>query len=664
MKHEKNKTLFGKPKWLTEKNDREFVLRIKSVIACLIMITLFNWSCQKMEEEQLGTNSEKFKAPSQLMSTSPDAGDEFTIAVLGDTQNYEDYDNDHEPKEVDGDSDDQDCQERSSFQTIIGWLVSNKTTENIKYVASVGDITDNYGARDTESDAQWSRARTDYQPLFDANIPFGVVPGNHDIDFADPPYTSGGKIDFPTHPFFYDKFSRIQWANEGTTYNKVGYPNPSSNQNHIDVVNMGPTIGNVAVIYLRWQHWEPDADDAINWAWTTSQTSTYKAMKKIVVTHYAVADADDDGDGKKDWGQQRYWPTHPFSQAEKLYNKFKADTNFFMMLGGHEGGDQWRHDTYNGHTVLSYSSDYSGVCGTTEGIIRTMKFSKANDRIEFKNLVSPNTILKDFYRPWNHNFTTTRTNDYDNNGKSNAAFFNNGAWTIIGGTNDTWGTTGDIPVPGDYNTDGETEIATYTPSTGVFKVKGGSTITLGASGDIPVPGDFDGNGSTNYAVYKPSTRIFTIYKSGGNISSAAIGSPGDIPVPLDYDGDGKVDYATFNPTTAVWTIVGVSTGQYGVGNDIPVPGDYYGTGKNNRAVYRPSNHSWYISGTTGPVSTLGAAGDIPAPGDYNGDGKTDYAVYRPSTGQILIDGQTTISTGVINGKPLNLPYHIRKFFFP
>jgi hypothetical protein len=31
--------------------------------------------------------------------------------------------------------------------------------------------------------------------------------------------------------------------------------------------------------------------------------------------------------------------------------------------------------------------------------------------------------------------------------------------------------------------------------------------------------------------------------------------------------------------------------------------------------------------------------------------ETDIAVYRPSTGQVIIDGQTTISTGVLNKKP-------------
>jgi len=51
-------------------------------------------------------------------------------------------------------------------------------------------------------------------------------------------------------------------------------------------------------------------------------------------------------------------------------------------------------------------------------------------------------------------------------------------------------------------------------------------------------------------------------------------------------------------------------------------------------------------------------------GDYNGDGITDPAVYRPSTKQVIV---RNISTTTLTDYPtmiVNLPYHIRKFFFP
>jgi hypothetical protein len=53
-----------------------------------------------------------------------------------------------------------------------------------------------------------------------------------------------------------------------------------------------------------------------------------------------------------------------------------------------------------------------------------------------------------------------------------------------------WGTTGDVPVPGDYHGDasdeiGTTDMAVYRPSTGTWFVQGGPTVNWGTTGDVP-----------------------------------------------------------------------------------------------------------------------------------------------------------------------------------
>jgi hypothetical protein len=68
-------------------------------------------------------------------------------------------------------------------------------------------------------------------------------------------------------------------------------------------------------------------------------------------------------------------------------------------------------------------------------------------------------------------------------------------------------------------------------------VKGGATVVWGVAGDIPVPGDYDGDGTTDIAVFRPGTEHFLIR----NIGTFAWGVAGDVPVPADYNGDGIID---------------------------------------------------------------------------------------------------------------------------
>jgi len=88
----------------------------------------------------------------------------------------------------------------------------------------------------------------------------------------------------------------------------------------------------------------------------------------------------------------------------------------------------------------------------------------------------------------------------------------------------------DVPVPGDYNGDGRTDIAVFRPSTGQWFVRDIATVTFGSSGDIPVPGDYSGDGVTDIAVYRPSTGHWLVR----GISDTAFGNSTDTPLPLPY----------------------------------------------------------------------------------------------------------------------------------
>jgi spore coat protein A len=163
---------------------------------------------------------------------------------------------------------------------------------------------------------------------------------------------------------------------------------------------------------------------------------------------------------------------------------------------------------------------------------------------------------------------------------------------------------------------------------------------------VPVPGDYDGDGVTDLAVWRGSTGQWYVLRSSDG--AAEISAWGlslapylDVPVPGDYDGDGRTDVAVFRRSSGTWLINQSRAGQYtvkawGLASDVPVAADYDGDGQTDLAVWRQG--TWYIwqsATASARVEDWGASAapyfDQAAPGDYDGDGRADLAVWRMST---------------------------------
>jgi hypothetical protein len=187
-----------------------------------------------------------------------------------------------------------------------------------------------------------------------------------------------------------------------------------------------------------------------------------------------------------------------------------------------------------------------------------------------------------------------------------------------------FGTNGDLPVVGDWTGDGVSKIGVFRPSSGKWYLDlngngqwDGCTVdgcyVFGAAGDLPVAGDWDGDGVTQIGVFRPSAGKWYLDLNGnGNWDGCTIdecstfGMNGDIPVAGDWDGNGVTEIGVFRPITGKWYI------------DLNGNGQWDGCGVDE-------------------CYTFGTAGDVPVAGDWNNDGLGEIGVFRPSTGKWYFD---------------------------
>jgi len=115
--------------------------------------------------------------------------DRFTIAVIPDTQFYVDSGNTltTSPAYTQPSANDS----AKYFQAETRWLADHKEALNLAFVTHVGDVVQNgdgtsNGTTPLQSifpvTAEWDRALAAMRILADADIPFGMTPGNHDYD--------------------------------------------------------------------------------------------------------------------------------------------------------------------------------------------------------------------------------------------------------------------------------------------------------------------------------------------------------------------------------------------------------------------------------------------------------------------------------------------------
>ncbi len=231
----------------------------------------------------------------------------------------------------------------------------------------------------------------------------------------------------------------------------------------------------------------------------------------------------------------------------------------------------------------------------------------------------------------------------------------NGVWD--GKTVDkryAFGAIDDTPIAGDWNNKGVAEIGVFRTSTRTFYldyngngVWNGKTVdrqyAFGAIGDIPIAGDWNNNGITEIGVFRPSTRTFYLDYNGNGVWNGktvdrqyAFGAIGDIPIAGDWNNNGITEIGVFRPSTRTFYLDyngnGVFNGTgtdrqfaFGATGDIPVTGDWNDNGVSKIGVFRPSIHTFYLDyngngvfngAGTDRVYDFGEVNDVPVGGKW------------------------------------------------
>jgi hypothetical protein len=168
-----------------------------------------------------------------------------------------------------------------------------------------------------------------------------------------------------------------------------------------------------------------------------------------------------------------------------------------------------------------------------------------------------------------------------------------------------------------------TAIGVFRPSTHLFYLDyNGNGVwnvppadrqyNFGISGDIPVSGDWDNNGKSEIGVFRNSTHLFYLDYNGNGVWNVPpadrqynFGISGDLPVTGDWNNDSKSEIGVFRPSThlfyldyngnGVWNVPPADRQyNFGISGDIPISGDWNNDRISEIGVFRPSTHLFYL----------------------------------------------------------------------
>ena len=303
------------------------------------------------------------------------------------------------------------------------WIVDNRQTLDIQFVTHYGDLVQH--GTGSLAPREYANAKAAMSLLEQADIPHGVVAGNHDV------LESGG-VGQNYDPSNYLQNFGPQWYEDRSWF---GGSSPSGLSTYQTFSGGGYDF--IALhLHLETPHAEL--------AWAQGVINANRNKLVMVTTHRYLQDAEDYTGGVPVVPSGRYpelWYNFEGQynpngvRAEDLFNHFIAtNRNIFLVNAGHFH-EEYRQTSINNHglTVHEVLADYQDDPNGGNGYLRRMEFDTASDRI---NISSYSPTLNDFYTKDESQFSLDV--DFDRYKASNpTVYFHNGV-SGYQGTQDTW----------------------------------------------------------------------------------------------------------------------------------------------------------------------------------------------------------------------------------
>ncbi|WP_169796228.1 metallophosphoesterase [Sanguibacter suarezii] len=238
------------------------------------------------------------------------------------------------------------------------YFLDNREAMNLQYVFHTGDIVDNH-----TDQHQWDNATAAYQMLDDAQLPYGVLAGNHDVGHKE--------VDYGPYSTYFgaDRFSANPWY--GGSY--------QDNRGHYDLITAGGL--DFIMLYMGWAPGDAEI------AWMNEVLAQYPERKAVINLHEYMLTTGGLGE-----------------VPQRIYDEVVApNPNVIMVFSGHYHDAFTRVDAFDDdgdgvadrkvHQILF---DYQGLPEGGQAFLRLMHFDNEGK-----------TITSRTYSPYLDQFNST-----------------------------------------------------------------------------------------------------------------------------------------------------------------------------------------------------------------------------------------------------------------